>query len=52
MANPAITKLGESGVGAPEKDGEAEDSGGEFDRANSLAESVLNNDEPININTP
>ena len=52
MAIPPTAKLGESGVGAPENDEEAEDSAGEFDRANSMAESVLNNDDPININTP
>ena len=54
MALPETDKLGESGVGAPTE--QAEDDGnqsaGEFDRANSMADSALNNDDPININTP
>ena len=57
MALPKTDKLGESGVGAPEQeedkeDKEENDSAGEFDRSNSMAESALNNDDPININTP
>ena len=54
MALPQTDKLGESGVGAPTEQGEddGQQSAGEFDRANSMADSALNNDDPININTP